>query len=110
MYKTSRVRKHKTVRKNITGTGDKPRLSVYRSTQHIYVQVIDDEKMTTLVSASDLNLKGTKTERAKLVGIEIAKKAIEKKIKKVVFDRGGFLYHGRIAALATGAREGGLEF
>lgn len=86
-------------------------MAVFRSSQHIYAQLIDDTKSVTLAAASDLNVKsGPKRERAEVVGGEIAKKAIQKKIKSVVFDRGGFRYHGRIAALADGARKGGLEF
>lgn len=111
MFKTKRVYRHKKVRKNVTGTESRPRLAVFRSGQHIYAQIIDDSKMITLVSASDLGAnKGTKTERAGVVGEAVAKQAKEKKITQVVFDRGGFLYHGRIKALAEGARKGGLEF
>ncbi|AEB12445.1 50S ribosomal protein L18 [Marinithermus hydrothermalis] len=88
------------------------RLSVHRSLKHIYAQIIDDEKGHTLVASSSLALKlsGTKTEVARKVGEDIAKKALEKGITKVVFDRGPFKYHGRVKALAEGAREGGLEF
>ena len=99
------------------GTKDRPRLFVFRSNQHIYVQLIDDSKAKILMSASDSDLKlgkgksGTKkSDMAKQVGILIAKKAIENKIEKVVFDRGGTLFHGRIKAVAEGAREGGLKF
>ena len=98
----------------ILGMSTRPRLSVFRSNVHIYGQIVDDEKGTTLVSVSDLKLnknsKITKTQMAEQVGEEIAKKAIAKKIKKVTFDRNGFVYHGRIKALADGARKGGLEF
>lgn len=110
MKSLTRQHKHRRVRKTVVGTVDRPRLAVFRSSQHIYAQVIDDQKGLTLVAESDNNLKGTKTERAKQVGESIAKKAIAKKIKLVVFDRGGFLYQGRVAALAEGARQGGLEF
>lgn len=112
-----RVIRHKRVRKHLSGTASRPRLNVYRSLNHIYVQIIDDEKGVTLVSASTLdkevlnNLKGkNKTEQAKLVGELAGKRAIAKKIKTVVFDRGGYLYTGRIQAVADGAREAGLEF
>lgn len=117
MYKISRIKKHNTIRKNIRGTrgaaGTKecPRLSVFRSTQHIFAQLIDDSEGKTLVSASDFKItKESKTKKAYLVGKEVAEKALKLKIKKVVFDRGGFLYHGRVAELAKGAREGGLSF
>lgn len=103
------------IRRKIAGTAEKPRLSVYRSNTEIYVQLIDDDKSMTLVSASsrekDIAAQQiTKTEKSKLVGAAIARKAAELGLKKVVFDRGGFLYHGRVKALADGAREGGLEF
>lgn len=110
MYKLTRLRKHKTIRKRIEGTKEMPRLSVFRSSQHIYAQIIDDSTGNTLVSATGLNLKGSKKEKAFEVGKTIAEKAKKVKIEKVVFDRGGFLYHGRIAELARGAREGGLKF
>ena len=111
-----RVR-HARVRKQISGTAERPRLNVYRSTEHIYAQVIDDVKGVTLCAASTLEkgiakkvAKLTKTEAAKAVGEEIAKKALALGIKEVVFDRGGYIYTGRVAALAAGAREAGLEF
>lgn len=111
MKKTKRLQLHKRVRKNITGTGERPRLSVYRSNQHIYAQIIDDSKGQTLAYVSDLKIaEGTKKERAGKVGEELAKVALEKKIKSVVFDRGGYKYHGRVEALAQGARKGGLVF
>lgn len=111
----ARLRRHERVRKTISGTQEKPRLCVFRSLKNIYAQIIDDTKGVTLVSAStlDAELKGSyggNKEAAKAVGQLIAKKAIEKNIKEVVFDRGGYLYHGRVADLADGAREGGLEF
>lgn len=102
------------VRAKILGLSDKPRLSVFRSNVHIYGQLINDENGKTLVSCSDLSIKekskATKTQIAEKVGEELAKKAIAKKIKKVTFDRNGFKYHGRVKALAEGARAGGLEF
>lgn len=100
------------VRGKIIGTIDRPRLSVFRSGVHIYAQIINDNIGKTLVSASDLQWKekNKKTEVAEKVGEELAKKAIAKKIKKVVFDRNGFKFHGRVKALAEGARKGGLEF
>ena len=110
----ARLRRHERVRKNISGTAERPRLNVYRSSKHIYAQIIDDTKGITLVSASslekDFNGYGGNIEGAKAVGKMVAKKALEKGIKAVVFDRGGYIYHGRVAALAEGAREGGLEF
>ena len=104
-------RRHRRVRAKVFGTAEVPRLSVYRSLKHIYAQIINDKEGETLAAASDLKIKqGTKTERAKEVGKMIAKLAQEKGIKKVVFDRGGRKYHGRIKALAEAAREGGLKF
>lgn len=113
--KAIRTKKHLRIRKNIVGTTDSPRLAVYRSAKHIYAQIIDDTRGATLVAASTLDaaLKGQyggNKETAKKVGLLIAEKAAGKGIKSVVFDRGGLIYHGRIAALAEGAREGGLEF
>lgn len=108
-----RKRRHKKVRAKILGTAEVPRLCVFRSAKHIYAQLVDDEKGKTLVSASDSELKKTKNKKTSLamkVGKLIAKKAIEKKINKVVFDRAGYKYHGRVKALAQGAREGGLKF
>ena len=112
-----RLRKHDRVRKKISGTPERPRLNVFRSLKNIYAQVIDDTTGTTLVSASTIDeavkgkiAYGGNKEAAKEVGKLVAQKAIEKGIKQVVFDRGGYLYHGRIAELAEGAREGGLEF
>ena len=112
-----RLRKHARVRKRISGTAATPRLSIFRSSKHIYAQIIDDVSCTTLVAASSLDesLKGkldytgNKT-ASKEVGKLIATKAIDKGIKQVVFDRGGYLYHGRLKELADGAREAGLEF
>lgn len=110
MKRTSRIARHTTVRKHLVGTADRPRLAVFRSSAHIYAQVIDDSAGKTIVSESDLKMKGTKTEKATEVGRKIAEKATKKGVTAVVFDRGGFLYHGRVAALAAGAREGGLKF
>lgn len=108
----NRERRHKSIRKYLKGTTEKPRLAVFRSIQYIYVQIIDDSKHQTLVSESDLKMEqgGTKMERAYKVGENLAKKALKKNISTVVFDRGGFLYHGRIKKIAEGAREGGLKF
>jgi large subunit ribosomal protein L18 len=106
-----RIRLKKKIRTKISGTAERPRLSVFRSNQFIYAQIIDDMKSKTLVSASDMAVKkGTKTERSVSVGTDVAKLAIAKGIKKVVFDRNGFKYTGRIKALAEQARASGLEF
>lgn len=108
----ARLRRHARVRKTISGTEEMPRLNVFRSNKEIYAQVIDDVKGVTLVSSSSKNLKvnGGNIEGAKAVGKDIAEKCKKKKIEKIVFDRGGYLYHGRVAALAASARENGLEF
>ena len=113
----ARVRRHQRVRKRVSGTPQRPRLNVFRSDKHIYAQVIDDAAGHTLASAStvDLEVRGSakgksKTEQAKLVGRAVAERAIDAGVKLVVFDRGGYLYHGRIKALADAAREAGLEF
>jgi len=111
----ARVRRHKRIRKKISGTTNIPRLSVFRSEKHIYAQIIDDSVGNTLVSASsldkELELKaGSNKEAAKIVGKLVAKRALEKGIENVVFDRGGFIYHGRVQELAEGAREEGLKF
>ncbi|MDP2585917.1 MAG: 50S ribosomal protein L18 [Candidatus Levybacteria bacterium] len=101
------------VRAKIKGTKIRPRLSVYRSNRFMHAQLIDDEACKTIVGVSEKHLKeklNGKIAKAKALGILLAKKAIDKKIKKVVFDRGSYLYHGRISGIATGAREGGLEF
>src|ERR1019366_6899131 len=108
-----RQRVHDRIRRKLSGTTERPRLNVYRSLNHIYAQVIDDQKGETLVSASTMSLKlktGGNVAAAKEIGKAVAEKAVEKGIKKVVFDRGGYLYHGRIKALADAAREAGLEF
>lgn len=113
--KESRVKRHLRVRKKVFGTPERPRLSVYRSEKNIYAQLIDDVNAVTLVAASSLDKafevkNGSNKESAKLVGELVAKKAIEKGITEVVFDRGGYIYHGRVESLATGAREAGLKF
>ena len=108
-----RQRRHMRVRGKISGTAESPRLSVYRSNNNIYAQLIDDVKGVTLASASTLDSEvsgKTKTDQAASVGELIAKRGAAKNIKNVVFDRGGYLYHGRVAALATAARENGLQF
>jgi large subunit ribosomal protein L18 len=108
-----RQRRHKRVRNKVSGTPECPRLNVFRSSSHIYAQVIDDTNGVTLVSASSIDMKlenGGNVEAAKKVGAEIGKRAIEKKIENVVFDRGGYIYHGRVKALADAAREAGLKF
>ncbi|MDE6013941.1 MAG: 50S ribosomal protein L18 [Anaeroplasmataceae bacterium] len=112
---SARARRHERVRKNIVGTSNVPRLNVYRSNSNIFAQIIDDEASKTLVSASsiDKELKlenGGNIEAASKVGELLAKRAKKAKISKVVFDRGGYLYHGRVEALANAARENGLEF
>ena len=110
-----RIVRHNRIRSKIMGTAEIPRLCVFRSNTGIYAQIIDDEAKTTLCSASSLDKElkiknGSNIEAAKIVGEAIAKKASKSKIKKVVFDRGGYLYHGRVKALADAARENGLEF
>lgn len=116
--KNIRLRSKIKIRKKISGSKEKPRLTVYRSLNNIYAQLIDDSAGATLVSASTLSkeiaeeLKNTKgkIDKGKLVGLLVAKKASEKKISQVVFDRNGYKYHGRIKAVADGARQGGLQF
>ena len=110
-----RKERHTRIRASVVGTTARPRLSVFRSNANISVQIIDDEKQVTLVSASSLEKElkltnGGNVEAAKIVGAEIAKRAKKAKIEEVVFDRGGYLYHGRVKALAEAARENGLEF
>lgn len=112
----ARIRRHARVRRRLDGTGARPRLAVFRSLQHIYAQIIDDAAGQTIVAASTLEpgarseATGTKAERAEYVGRQLAERAQAKGITSVVFDRGGFLYHGRVKALADGARAGGLQF
>jgi large subunit ribosomal protein L18 len=117
--KQSRKKRHRSLRKRVEGTPERPRLAVFRSTRHIYAQVIDDLQQKTLAGTSDLALGAAaaagddekdKKVLAKKVGAAIAKKCLEKGIDKVVFDRAGFKYHGRVSALAEGAREAGLKF
>ena len=115
--KEKQKRRHKRVRAKVEGTTICPRLSVFRSSKHIYVQLIDDERGQTLAAVSDLEFRDKKEEKIKKkseiayqIGQLIAKKALEKKINKVIFDRDGYKYHGRIKAVAEGAREGGLKF
>jgi len=110
-----RKKRHQHVRRRVAGTAERPRLNVFRSAKHIYAQIIDDEQGKTLVAASTLDKAagieyGGNIEAAKKVGALVAERALEKGIKKVVFDRGGYLYHGRVKALADAAREKGLEF
>jgi len=112
-----RVNKHRRIRNKISGTAAKPRLAVFRSNNHIYAQIIDDVEARTIVAAStmekDIAAKLEKTsnvDAAKVVGEEVAKKALAKGIEEVVFDRGGYIYHGRVKSLADGAREAGLKF
>ena len=110
---TSRLKKKLRIRKRVHGSDERPRLCIFRSSRHIYAQLIDDANGKTLVSASTLDvegMKGSNKNTANAIGKEIAKRAIAKNIKSVVFDRNGYLYHGRIQALADGAREAGLDF
>jgi len=108
----SRLKRHKRVRSKVSGTAQCPRLNVFRSNTNIYAQIIDDVQGVTLVAASSLEIEGngSNKEAAFKVGEAIAKKAIDKGIDKVVFDRGGYIYHGRVKELAEGARQGGLKF
>jgi large subunit ribosomal protein L18 len=112
----ARNRRKVSIRKKIEGTAERPRLSVFRSAKHIYVQAVDDTTNTVLASASDLEegikgaVAGKKKDKAKAVGAALAKKLLAKNITLCVFDRNGFIYHGRVSAVADGAREGGLKF
>ena len=113
----ARLQRHKRVRAKISGTAERPRLDVFRSAKNIYAQVIDDEAGVTLVSANTLDKEikaefpyGGNVDAAKAVGVLVGKRALEKGIETVVFDRGGYIYHGRVQALAEGAREAGLKF
>ena len=112
--KAQRLHRHKRVRGKVSGTPERPRLNVFRSETNIYAQIIDDTQGVTLASANSLEkgfeCDGTKTDAAKKVGLAVAERARAKGIEAVVFDRGGYLYHGRVKALAEGAREGGLQF
>ena len=111
-----RARRKRRIRKKLSGSGERPRVSVFRSAKHIYVQAIDDSKGSTLATVSTLSdgvkgaVEGTKTDEAKAVGAALAKVLKEKGIEQIVFDRNGYLYHGRVKALAEGAREAGLKF
>ena len=105
-----RTRRHFRVRKKVNGTSERPRLVIFRSLKHIYAQLVDDVSMKTLMTVTDAGAEGKKTEKSAEVGKRIAAKAKEAGITKVVFDRGGYKYHGRVKAVADGAREGGLEF
>jgi len=107
-----RLKKKLRIRKKVTGTAERPRLCIYKSAKHIYAALIDDGSSKTLMAVSSLNVKDqlNGVDMAKKVGVEIAKKAIAEKISAVVFDRNGFIYHGRVKSLADGAREGGLNF
>ena len=117
LKKQARLKRKKRIRKHLVGTQERPRLNVFRSSKHIYAQVIDDDQGNTLITASTLDaeikagLNGkAKSARAGLVGTLVAKRALEKGIKQVVFDRGGYQYHGRVKALAEAARQAGLKF
>jgi len=103
-----RTRRHFRVRKKVNGTGERPRLVIYRSLKHIYAQLVDDVSMRTLMTVTDQGLDGKRTEKSAEVGKRIAQKAKDAGITMVVFDRGGYKYHGRVKAVADGAREGGL--
>ncbi len=105
-----RARRHMRVRKAVNGTTERPRLVVFRSLKHIYAQIVDDVTQKTLMTVGDEKMEGTKSERALAVGKSVAEKAKAAGIAKVVFDRAGYQYHGRVKAVADGAREGGLEF
>lgn len=108
----TRQRRKVRIRKKIFGTAERPRLCVFRSQAHIYAQIIDDEKQVTLATASTLkgSVKGSKKEKAKQVGLQLAEQAKKHKLNKVVFDRNGFIYHGCVKELSEGVREGGIEF
>jgi large subunit ribosomal protein L18 len=112
--RSQRIKRHKRVRAKISGTPERPRLNVFRSAANIYAQIIDDVNGVTLVSASslekDFSCEGTKSDAAMQVGMNVAQRAKAKGIDTVVFDRGGYVYHGRVKALAEGARKGGLQF
>jgi large subunit ribosomal protein L18 len=111
--RVAREKKKLKIRKRVTGSAERPRLCIFRSAKHVYAQVIDDATGVTLVSASTLDtdgVKGANKDACAAIGKEVAKRAVGKNIKQVVFDRNGYLYHGRVQALADAAREGGLEF
>ena len=113
--KLNRKKRHKRIRAKVIGTAERPRLCVFRSNKHTYVQLIDDQQSKIIISANDLELKGTKTKQTKTeksqdLGKLIAQKALKIKIEKIIFDRAGYSYHGRVKAVADGAREQGLKF
>lgn len=110
MKSIQKIKRQRRIRAKVQGTAKRPRLSVYRSNRGIAVQLIDDEKHVTLFGLRQKENKGTKTEQAKVLGTTVAKIALEKKIQEVVFDKGSYSYHGRVKAVAEGAREGGLKF
>ncbi|HYK08559.1 MAG TPA: 50S ribosomal protein L18 [Candidatus Eisenbacteria bacterium] len=113
MKSTATQRIKKRVRAKMHGTAAMPRLSIHRSSSHMYAQLINDDKAVTILGVSEKELgkeKATKTERAKALGLLLAKKALDAKVKKAIFDRGMYRYHGRVKSLAEGAREGGLQF
>ena len=105
-----RRRRHFRVRKKVNGTAQRPRLVIFRSLKHVYAQLVDDDARRTLMTVTDNGLSGKRVEKSFEVGKKIAERAKEAGLKSVVFDRGGYLYHGRVKAVADGAREGGLEF
>jgi len=106
-----RTRRHRRIRAKVSGTAERPRLAVFKSNMYFYAQIIDDTKGVTLAASSDMGIKGkTKTERAELAGEALAKQALAKGVTEVTFDRGGFIYTGRVRAFAEGARKGGLVF
>jgi large subunit ribosomal protein L18 len=105
-----RRRRHFRVRKKVNGTAERPRLVVYRSLKHIYAQLVDDVAQRTLLTVTDNGIEGKKVDKSFEVGKKVAERAKEAGVKGIVFDRGGYLYHGRVKAVADGAREGGLEF
>jgi len=110
LKREARVRRHRRVRRKVSGTAERPRLAVYRSNRHIYAQLVDDRAAVTLAQASDVGLaQGDKTSRAKEVGKQLAERARAVGLEHAVFDRGGRMYHGRVKSLAEGAREGGLQ-
>jgi len=110
LKRQARVRRHRRVRRKVSGTAERPRLAVYRSNRHIYAQLVDDRAAMTLAHASDVGLaQGDKTSRAKEVGKQLAERARAAGLEHAVFDRGGRMYHGRVRSLAEGAREGGLQ-
>ena len=110
--KNNRLKRHKRIRKSITGTQEKPRLSVFRSSKHIQIQLINDESNSTILGMSTVSLKetSTKSDKAKALGKKFAEALKDKKVESIVFDRGGYKYHGRVKAVADGLRENGIKF